>query len=143
MGDLLGHGEHMSGLNLAAALEPRRDWGGEPIMVPREQVVVVRERLLPSFPDAESNPPVVLEDYFDSGSDVATITNNQYSLRISEECFEQYEAWMIVGGLVAMDYARLLREYKRLLLGCVPARARSDLPRVATLGDWYLLTWPT
>jgi hypothetical protein len=110
-------------------------------VVPREQVVVVCEGILPSFPDAESNPPVVLEDYFDSDSDVAIIRNNQYSLRISEECFEQYEAWMIVGGLVAMDYARLLREYKRLLLGCVPARARSDLPRVATLGDWYLLVW--
>lgn len=143
MGDVPGRREHMSGPDLAAALEPRRDWGGEPIMVPREQVVAVCEGLLPSFPDAESNPPVVLEDYFDSGSDVAIIRNNQYSLRISEECFEQYEAWMIVGGLVAVDYARLLREYKRLLLGCAPGRARSDLPRVASLGDWYLLIWPT
>lgn len=63
-----------------------------------------------------------------------------YSLRISEECFD-YEAWMIVGGLVSLDYGRLLTEDKRLLLGCVPGRARSDLPRVATLGDWYLRSW--
>src|SRR5262245_21109339 len=120
----------------------RRDWGGEPIMVPREQVVAVCEGVLPSFPDADSNPPVVLDDYFDSDSDVAVIRNNHYSLRISEECFEQYEAWMIVGSLVALDYTRLLREYRRLLLGCVPARARSDLPRVGSCGEWYLLVWP-
>ncbi len=112
-------------------------------MVPREQVVAVCEGLLQSFPDAESNPPVVLEHYFDAGPDVAIIRNNKYSLRISEECFEQYEPWMIAGSLVLLDYARLLREYKRLLLGCVPARARSDLPRVASEGDWYLLVWPT
>ena len=48
---------------------------------------------------------------------------------------------MVAGNLLSMDYARLLAEHKRLLLGCVPGRARSDLPRVATLGDWYLLTW--
>jgi hypothetical protein len=61
-------------------------------------------------------------------------------LRISEECFAG-EAWMIVGSLVSLDYARLLTEHKRLLLGRMPHRARSDLPRVATLGDWYLLVW--
>ena len=48
---------------------------------------------------------------------------------------------MMVGALVAVDYARLLTEHKRLLLGWVPHRARSDLPRVATLGYWYLLIW--
>jgi hypothetical protein len=112
-------------------------------MVPREQVETVCEGLLPSFPHAQSHPPAVLEHYFDSGPDVAIIRSERYSLRISEECFEQYEPWMIVGGLVALDYARLLSEYKRLLLGCVPARARSDLPRVASLGDWYLLVWPS
>ena len=48
---------------------------------------------------------------------------------------------MIVGTLVSLDYARLLTEHKRLLMGRVPHRARSDLPRVATLGDWYLLVW--
>lgn len=112
-------------------------------MVPREQVEAVCGGILSSFPDTEFNPPVVLEDYFDSGPDVAIIRNNHYSLRISEECFEQYEAWMIVGTLTLLDYARLLREYKRLLLGCVPHRARSDLPRVASQGDWYLLIWPS
>jgi hypothetical protein len=49
---------------------------------------------------------------------------------------------MIVGTLVSLDYARLLTEHKRLLMGRVPQRARSDLPCVATLGDWYLLIWP-
>jgi hypothetical protein len=112
-------------------------------MIPREQVEAVCEGILPSFPHAQSNPPVVLGHYLDSGPDVAIISSERYSLRISKECFEQYEPWMIVGGLVAMDYARLLGEYMRLLLGCVPARARSDLPRVASLGDWYLLVWPS
>ena len=111
-------------------------------MVPREQVAAVCEGFLHSFPDAEANPPIVPEHYFDAEYDVAIIRNNRYSLRISEECFEQYEPWMIVGTLTLLDYARLLRDYKRLLLGCVPHRARSDLPRVASEGDWYLLVWP-
>jgi hypothetical protein len=109
-------------------------------MVSKEQVQAVCEGILPSFPDAESNPPLVPERYFDAGPDVAIIRSEKYSLRISEECFD-YEAWMIVGGLVSLDYTRLLTEHKRLLLGCVPGRARSDLPCVATMGDWYLLIW--
>src|SRR6266446_10325546 len=107
-------------------------------MVSKEQVQAICDGILPSFPVVESNPPKVPEHYFDSGPDVAIIRSEKYSLRISEECFD-YEAWMIVGTLVSLDYARLLTEHKRLLLGCVPHRARSDLPRVATLGDWYLL----
>jgi hypothetical protein len=110
-------------------------------MVPKEQVQSVCDGILSTFPGAEFNPPMVPEHYFDSGPDVAIIRSERYSLRISEECFEQYEPWMIVGGLVALDYARLLSDHKRLLLGCLPGRARSDLPRVATLGDWYLLVW--
>jgi len=43
---------------------------------------------------------------------------------------------MIGRGLVSLDYARRLTAHRRLLLGCGPGRARSDLPRVATLGDW-------
>jgi hypothetical protein len=66
-------------------------------MVSKEQIRAVCGGILPSFPDAESNPPRIPEHYFDSGPDVA--------------------------------------------MGCVPGRARSDLPRVATLGDWYLLIW--
>jgi hypothetical protein len=76
----------------------------------------------------------------DSGPDVPIIGSEKYSLRISEECFAG-EAWMIVGSLMSLDYARLLTEHKRLLLARVPGRARSDLRRVATLGDWYLLIW--
>ena len=109
-------------------------------MVSKEQVQAVCEGIRPSFPDAESNPPRVPEHYFDSGPEVAIIRSEKYSLRISEECFAG-EAWMIVGSLVSLGYARLLTEHKRLLLGCVPHRARSDLRRVATLGDWYLLIW--
>ncbi len=110
-------------------------------MVPKEQVQAVCDGILPTFPDAESDPPMVPEHYFDSGPDVAIIRSEHYSLRMSEECFSNREAWMVAGSLVSMDYARLLTEHKRLLLGCVPGRARSDLPRVATLGDWYLLVW--
>jgi hypothetical protein len=109
-------------------------------MVSKGQVQAVCEGIRPSFPDAASNPPRVPEHYFDSGPEVAIIRSEKYSLRISEECFAG-EAWMIVGSLVSLDYARLLTEHKRLLLGCVPHRARSDLRRVATLGDWYLLIW--
>jgi hypothetical protein len=110
-------------------------------MVSKEQVQAVCDGILASFPGAESNPPRVPEHYFDSGPGVAIISSEKYSLRISEECFNN-EAWMMVGTLVSLDYARLLREHKRLLLGCVPHRGRSDLPRVGTLGDWYLLIWP-
>jgi len=109
-------------------------------MVSKEQVQAVCEGILRSFPDAESNPPRVPERYFDSGPDVAIIRSEKYSLRISEECFDG-EAWMIVGSLVSLDYARLLTEHKRLLLARMPGRARSDLRRVATVGDWYLLIW--
>jgi hypothetical protein len=109
-------------------------------MVPKEQVQAVCEGILPSFPDAASNPPRVPEHYFDSGPDVAIIRSEKYSLRISEECFAG-EAWMIVGSLVSLGYALLLTEHKRLLLACVPGRARSGLPCVATVGDWYLLIW--
>lgn len=59
-------------------------------MVSKEQVQAVCEGILSSFPDAGSNPPRVLEHYFDSGPDVA-IRSEKYSLRISEECFD-YEA---------------------------------------------------
>ena len=104
-------------------------------MVSKAQVQAVCEGILSSFPDAESNPPRVPERYFDSGPDVAIIRSEKYSLMISEECFD-YEAWMIGRGLVSLDYARRLTAHRRLLLGCGPGRARSDLPRVATLGDW-------
>ena len=110
-------------------------------MVSKEQVQAICDGILPSFPVAESNPPRVPEHYLDSGPDVAIIRSEKYSLRISGDCFD-YEAWMIVGTLVSLDYGRLLTEHKRLLLGCVLHRARADLPRVATLGDWYLLIWP-
>jgi hypothetical protein len=110
-------------------------------MVPKEHVQAVRDGILPTFPGAESDPPMVPEHYFDSGPNVAIIRSEDFSLRISEECFSSHEAWMVAGSLVSMNYARLLTEHKRLLLGCVPHRARSDLSRVATLGDWYLLIW--
>jgi len=133
----------MSGPNLAAALEPRRDWGGEPIMVPREQVVAVCEGLLSSFPEAESNPPVVLEDYFDSGSDVAIITNKS----IQPEDLR--------GGLRAvrsLDDRRgprgngLRSAAERIQAASVGMCSRSRLVGPATCGnpgEWYLLTWPT
>ena len=35
----------------------------------------------------------------------------------------------------------MLTKHNRIVLGCVPHRARSELPRAATLGDWYLLSW--
>jgi len=42
---------------------------------------------------------------------------------------------------VSLDYARLLTEHSAFSWTCAH-RARSDLPCVATLGDWYLLIWP-
>ena len=110
-------------------------------MVPKEQVQAVCDGILPTFPGAESDPPMVPEHYFDSGPDVAIIRSEHYSLRISEECFSNHEAWMVAGSLVSMDYARLLTEHKRLVLGCAPHRPRSDVPSVARQGDWYLRIW--
>jgi hypothetical protein len=101
----------------------------------------VRESYLASQMRNPIHPGFQNITYFDSQPDVAIIRSEKYSLRTSEECFAG-EAWMIVGSLVSLDYARLLTEHKRLLLGRVPHRARSDLPCVATLGDWYLLIWP-
>jgi hypothetical protein len=53
----------------------------------KEQVQAVCEGILSSFPDAESDPPRVPEHYFDSGPDVAIISSEKYSLKISEMCF--------------------------------------------------------
>jgi len=84
--------------------------------------------ILRSFPDAESNPPRVPELYFDSGPDVAIIRSEKYSLGISEKCFAG-EAWMIVGSLVSLDYARLLTDHKRRLFGmCAPSRESGPAP---------------
>ena len=89
-------------------------------MVPKEQVHAVCDGILPTFPGADSDPPMVPEHYFDSGPDVAIIRSEHYSLGISEECFSNHEAWMVAGSLVSMDYARLLREHKRLLSDVCP-----------------------
>jgi hypothetical protein len=83
----------------------------------------VRESYLASQMRNPIHPGVQNITYFDSQPDVAIIRSEKYSLRISEECFAG-EAWMIVGSLVSLDYARLLDETQAPSVAtCAPSRS--------------------
>ncbi len=105
-------------------------------MIKQEEAEAVRDGILWTFPDAQSDRPKVITD---PDADVASIENAGFQLNVSGECFQYSDPEHIVAALADLGYENLLAEHKHLLLGHVLSRARPDLIRVALLADWYLL----
>ena len=108
-------------------------------IVSRDRAEAVCEGLKKTFPGTDAPKP--RDNHFDSKGDVVVIHNDEYVLRVSEQCFQYHEDHEIVAALLEMEYADYLRKVIRLNLGCAPAQAPTDQAKLASWGDWYLFSF--
>ena len=107
-------------------------------IVSRDRAEAVCAGLKETYPGTGAPKPQD-DDHFDSKGDVVVIHNHEYVLRISEQCFQYHEDDEIVEALREMEYADHLREVRGLNLGCAPAQAPTNQPKLDSWGDWYLV----